>query len=229
MKSLRVRGRNQHLKTQKGVAMKVLNLYAGIGGNRKKWPKECEVTAVENNPQIAKIYQDFFPDDKVIIADAHQYLLEHYKEFDFIWSSPPCVTHSNTNRFLNSQGVIRYPDMNLYQEILLLKEFFKGKWVVENVIPFYKPLIPGQISGRHLFWCNFLITDYKKRIMTTDKNITVTNARASTRRSKGIHLEALKKFHGINCSNIKLLSNCVHPKIGLHIFNCAFFEKQTTL
>jgi len=28
--------------------MKVLNLYVGIGGNRKLWPKECEVTAVEN-------------------------------------------------------------------------------------------------------------------------------------------------------------------------------------
>jgi len=34
--------------------MKVLNLYAGIGGNRKLWPDECEVTAVENNEEIPK-------------------------------------------------------------------------------------------------------------------------------------------------------------------------------
>ena len=75
-------------------SIKVLNLYAGIGGNRKLW-KGVEVTAIEINPEIAKIYQDFFPNDKVIITDAHQYLLEHYKEFDFIWSSPPCQTHSS--------------------------------------------------------------------------------------------------------------------------------------
>ena len=57
--------------------MRILNLYAGIGGNRKLW-KGVDVVAVENNPQIAKRYQDFFPKDKVIITDAHQYLLEHF-------------------------------------------------------------------------------------------------------------------------------------------------------
>ena len=74
--------------------IKVLNLYAGIGGNRKYW-QDVDVTAVEIEPNIAKIYQDFFPDDKVIITDAHQYLLEHYNEYDFIWSSPPCQSHSS--------------------------------------------------------------------------------------------------------------------------------------
>ena len=71
--------------------MKVLNLDAGLGGNRKFWT-DVDVTAVELNPDIAKIYQDFFPDDKVIVADAHQYLLEHYQEFErgLIWDSPPC-------------------------------------------------------------------------------------------------------------------------------------------
>lgn len=69
--------------------MKILNLYAGIGGNRKLWGEEHEITAVEYKPEIAKIYQDHFPKDKVVIADAHQYLLEHFMEFDYIWSSPP--------------------------------------------------------------------------------------------------------------------------------------------
>lgn len=64
--------------------MKILNLYAGIGGNRKLWGDDHEITAVENVPEIAKIYQDFFPNDKVIVADAHQYLLDHFKEFNFI-------------------------------------------------------------------------------------------------------------------------------------------------
>ena len=57
----------------------MLNLYSGIGGNRKLWDN-VEVTAVEINSQIAKIYQDFFPKDKVVVGDAHKYLIEHYKE-----------------------------------------------------------------------------------------------------------------------------------------------------
>ena len=50
--------------------MKILNLYAGIGGNRKLWGG-VDVTAVEINPDIAAIYQDLFPDDTIIIDDAH--------------------------------------------------------------------------------------------------------------------------------------------------------------
>ena len=125
--------------------MKILNLYAGIGGNRKLWGDSHDITAVEYKPEIAKIYQDFFPNDKVIIADAHQYLLEHFQEYDFIWSSPPCPTHSQV-RFIatyGKDGKIRqkpvYPDMALYQEILLLTNYFRGKWCVENVIAFYPP------------------------------------------------------------------------------------------
>jgi DNA (cytosine-5)-methyltransferase 1 len=48
-----------------------------------------------------------------------------------------------------------YPDMKLYQEIILLEHFFKGKYVVENVIPFYEPLIPAKKRNRHLYWTNF--------------------------------------------------------------------------
>ncbi|KKN62897.1 hypothetical protein LCGC14_0507500, partial [marine sediment metagenome] len=116
--------------------MKILNLYAGIGGNRKLWPAEHEVTAIENNKEIAEIYQDFFPNDKVIVTDAHQYLLKHYKEFDFIWSSPPCPTHSQLRKGLSMEYGAKavYPDMKLYEEILFLQGYFKGKWVVENVI-----------------------------------------------------------------------------------------------
>ena len=67
---------------------KVLNLYACLGGNRYKWDEVAEeaginmqVTAVELDPELAKLYQERFPNDIVIVADAHQYLLDHYKEF----------------------------------------------------------------------------------------------------------------------------------------------------
>lgn len=123
--------------------MKILNLYSGIGGNRKLWGNEQEVDAVEYNSIIAKIYEDHFPNDNVFIEDAHEYLLDYYENYDFIWSSPPCPSHSKL-RYMNK--VKMYPDMALYQEILFLKHFFKGKWVVENVIPYYEPLIKPTVE-----------------------------------------------------------------------------------
>ena len=54
--------------------MKILNLYCGLGGNRTLWGDEHEVTAVEIDADIAKIYQDRFPDDTVVIGDAHKFL-----------------------------------------------------------------------------------------------------------------------------------------------------------
>jgi DNA (cytosine-5)-methyltransferase 1 len=212
------------------MTIKILNLYAGIGGNRKLWSNEqIEVTAVEIVPEIAKIYQDFFPNDKVIITDAHQYLLEHYKDFDFIWSSPPCPTHSICNHFLNAQGVIRYPDMSLWQEIIFLKTFCKAKFVVENVRSYYEPLIKPQESGRHFFWSNFEIL-FKK----IECKFNIANMRASTRKTPEDNLRNLELFHNIflpeNIKNARLLlRNCVHPELGLHVFNCAFKEKQKIL
>jgi len=139
--------------------MKILNLYACLGGNRYKWDEvaEIDVTAVELDPYAAELYAERFPNDTVIVADAHQYLLDHYKEFDFIWSSPPCPTHSRIQYSMKTHHKMQYPDMRLYQEILLLQAFYNGKWTVENVIPFYEPLIPAKKRGRHLYWTNFAL------------------------------------------------------------------------
>ena len=137
--------------------MKILNLYACLGGNRYKWDEvtDIEVTAVELDPEAARLYQERFPNDKVIVADAHQYLLDHYKEFDFIWSSPPCPTHSRFQISMKTKRKMKYPDMKLYQEIIFLDTFFNGKYCVENVIPYYEPLIPAKKRDRHLYWTNF--------------------------------------------------------------------------
>jgi len=206
--------------------MKILNLYAGIGGNRKLWGDEHEITAVEINPEIAKIYQHFFPNDKVIIADAHQYLLDHFKEYDFIWSSPPCPTHSRMKFLHNVKDNVKdtYPDMKLYQEILLLKHFFKGKYVVENVISYYNPLIKPQVCNNHYFWTNFIISDVGK-----DKR--------KIRDTTGSTLEYQQTRNGFDLSTLnltktlmnKVLNNCVKPEVGLHIFNMAYKHKQGTL
>ena len=147
--------------------MKILNLYACLGGNRYKWDEvtDVEVTAVELDPELARMYQERFPNDTVIVTDAHQYLLDHYKEFDFIWTSPPCPTHSkiNISQYTRESWTPRYPDMKLYEEIIFLNTYFKGKYVVENVIPFYEPLIAAKKRGRHLYWTNFNLPNFKER------------------------------------------------------------------
>ena len=138
--------------------MRILNLYACLGGNRYKWDEvadNLEITAVELDPEAARLYQERFPNDTVIVADAHQYLLDHFKEFDFIWSSPPCPTHSRARFARRNTTIAVYPDLKLYEEILFLENYFEGKYCVENVIPYYEPLIQAQKRGRHLYWTNF--------------------------------------------------------------------------
>ena len=190
--------------------LKILNLYAGIGGNRKLWGDDHEITAIENVPEIAKIYQDFFPKDKVIVADAHKYLLEHYKEFDFIWSSPPCPSHSRIRKFTavgRGQNKPIYPDMKLYEEILFLQGYFKEKYVVENVIGWYEPLIKPQKISRHYFWANFSINEFNKTIkqhLDTQKDL---------QKVKGFDISKYK----IGIRKDKILRNCVLPELGLHI------------
>jgi DNA (cytosine-5)-methyltransferase 1 len=148
--------------------LKILNLYACLGGNRYKWDEvaDIEVTAVEYNEEIAKAYKERFPNDNVIVADAHQYLLDHYKEFDFIWSSPPCPSHSKIRITQKRQDSFTplYPDMKLYEEIIFLENYFDGKYCVENVTPYYEPLIEAKKRGRHLYWTNFYLpSDLKER------------------------------------------------------------------
>ena len=192
--------------------MKILNLYAGIGGNRKLWGDEHEIVAVENEPKIAEIYQDFFPNDKVIIGDAHQYLLDHYQEFDFIWSSPPCPSHSRVRKnsaVARGQNKAVFPDMKLYEEILFLQGYFKGKFVVENVIAWYEPLIKPIKLGRHFFWTNFAIEDKQ----FGGKNHL--DKQSDLQRVKGFDISKYKT--GIRKD--KILRNCVEPEVGLHIIN----------
>ena len=137
--------------------IKVLNSYACLGGNRYLWDEvaDIEVTAVEWDEELAKLYQERFPNDTVIVADAHQYLLDHFKEFDFIWSSPPCPSHSRARFARKNTTTAIFPDLKLYEEVLFLENYFDGKYVVENVIPYYEPLIQAKKRGRHLYWTNF--------------------------------------------------------------------------
>tara|TARA_R110002153_G_scaffold2062_1_gene10009 strand:+ start:18 stop:659 length:642 start_codon:yes stop_codon:yes gene_type:complete len=207
--------------------MKVLNLYACLGGNRLLWDN-CEVTAVELDEAAAKLYQERFPKDKVIVADAHQYLLDHYKEFDFIWSSPPCPTHSRIqiSQYTRESWNPQYFDMKLYQEIIFLQTFFKGKYCVENVIPYYEPLIPAKKRGRHLYWTNFNLP-----------NVLSDRSNPDLSRTKNL-VEALCKFHNYDFNKYKgkqrkdkIARNLVDYEAGKTIFEAArgiIVNKQNT-
>jgi DNA (cytosine-5)-methyltransferase 1 len=206
--------------------MKILNLYACLGGNRYKWDEvakeagiEIEVTAVEWDEELARLYKERFPNDIVIIADAHQFLLENYKDFDFIWSSPPCPSHSRA-RYWNSSNEENntdpiYPDIKLYEEILFLEHYFSGKYVVENVIPYYTPLIPAQKRDRHLYWCNFNLPN-----KLSDRSLKIVE--------KGKEMDRLIKFHEYDFTKYKgdqfiykIGRNLVDYEAGRTIFETA--------
>ncbi len=101
--------------------------------------------------------------------------------------------------------------MALWQEIIFLKGYFKGKWVVENVKPYYTPLIPATFElQRHLFWANFVVP-------------LVKFGKSDIR-----HKNKISDFDGyevVAVSKIKnkrqALRNCVEAEVGEHILQCA--------
>lgn len=213
--------------------MKILNAYAGVGGNRAWWGLKHEVTAIEYDPEIAAIYQDLYPNDTVIVCDAHEYIRDHYHEFDLIWASPPCQSHSRARftasssdkEFYRKRQPPVYPDMKLWQEIIFLSGYARRSlWVVENVIGYYEPLIKPQTIASHYFWCNFPISPL--------------GSSASTNRGHSGTVADLTKRKGIDLSKYKhpdkrlLLRNCVEPELGRHVLDCAIgrpTDTQSTL
>jgi DNA (cytosine-5)-methyltransferase 1 len=200
--------------------IKILNLYAGIGGNRKLWG-DLKVTAVENVKGIAEIYRDYFPDDEIVVGDAHEYLEKNFEKFDFIWSSPPCPTHSNLRKGLSMAAGAepKYPDMKLYEEILFLQGYFKGEWVVENVRSWYGPLVEPQERGRHYYWSSFDIPESD-----------IFNVKEVGNPGDFGYSESSKKY-GFNLDKYKapskypkdrILRNMVHPKVGKFILESAY-------
>ena len=201
--------------------MKILNLYAGIGGNRKLWGNTHSITAVEFDEEIAKAYKDRFPNDNVVVADAKEYLLKFYNDFDFIWVSPPCQTHSRIRKCKvdcrpNKMGIVKpvFPDMSLYELILFLQNHFKGGYVVENVKPYYKPLISPTVEiDRHLYWSNFHIP-----VVSFPKSKIIEK----------VNLSTLKDFDLSSYKNKQqVIRNQVDYTVGLHVFQS--FENSLIL
>ena len=213
------------------MTTKILNLYAGVGGNRSYWDGDIKVTAIEHNEHLAEVYSNRFPNDEVLIEDAHEFLLKHFREYDFIWSSPPCPSHScirkigcNIRKNGTRQNEPIYPDMALYQEIILLKHYCypeKTKWVVENVMPYYEPLIPGRKLDRHYFWSNYFIPDKKF-------NIKKKHGMNNTEFSNALGFDLRDYYLPDDIDKRQIYRNCVDPSIGHYLFECSK-DKQLTI
>jgi DNA (cytosine-5)-methyltransferase 1 len=221
--------------------MKILNLFAGIGGNRTLWGDAHEITAVEYDTRIAMIYQKRFPNDNVVVADAWEYVVQHFPEFDVIWASPSCTTHS---KMMLSHGGRAYkgqttrpplPDLRLYSLIIYLRAHFRGEWAVENVIPYYKPLIePTATVGRHLIWAS----RHVENLPATGTDTMCSNHAQLV--DSGVFEELIVK-KGIDAGTLELLkllparlyqkivSNCVSPAEGKHILDGLITKKQKRL
>lgn len=201
--------------------MKILNLYAGLGGNRKLW-KDCDVTAIELDDDLARVYKRLYPFDEVARIDAHQFLLSQFHRFNFIWSSRPCQTHTKMVKATRHK-LRRYTDLALYEEIMFLKEHAGNVlWVVENVVPYYTPLIdPSFRVGRHLFWCNFKVGPIQD-IPRPANFINRCNlaGKKALQEWLGIHYPE-NIYYGDNHCPAQVLRNCVHPEIGRQIFEYA--------
>lgn len=202
--------------------MKILNTHAGIGGNRELWGDEHEVTAVEFDPAIAAVYQQRFPADTVIVGDAFSYVEKHFAEFDFIWMSPACPTHGQLryNIGVKAKGYAPVmPDMSLYAAIVFLMHHHEGLWVVENVVPYYEPLIAPTVQlQRHPIWANFPIP-YRE----FDAKGIRTRSKLSDYQGVGVDLSD----SGIK-NKRQVFRNMVDPELGRHILDAALAHREGT-
>jgi DNA (cytosine-5)-methyltransferase 1 len=192
--------------------MNLLTLFAGLGGNRRLWGDEHHITAVELNPDIAAQYHRLYPNDTVIVGDAHQYLLDHHADgWNFIWSSPPCQSHSVAGCKGRNQSP-RYVDPMLWQEIIFLQTFAECGWVVENVKSYYTEFLPSQAIGRHRFWANFHISCDYEAIPLFD------STREGLAEFLGFGYEG-NIYYDENHDPLQVLRNCVHPRLGKAVLN----------
>src|SRR5690606_1769504 len=105
-------------------------------------------------------------------------------------------------------------------EIIFLQTYFKGKWIVENVVPYYEPYGSPTKLGRHLFWSNFDIPQMidlpksPKGMM----NLATVGQNQIMMDWLGIQYDKNIYYDGNHCP-VQILRNCVHPLLGKHVIS----------
>ena len=109
------------------------------------------------------------------------------------------------------------PDMSLYAEIVFLQNYFDGVWVVENVKPYYTPLVePSVVLQRHLIWSNFDIPyrEFPAKMVRSKNKI-------SDYADLGLDISETDIVN-----KRQVLRNCVDPELGRYVFGCAVGQKE---
>jgi DNA (cytosine-5)-methyltransferase 1 len=202
------------------MSISVGNFYAGLGGNSMLW-QDDNVTAYEHTGRIATQYEELHPSHQVECEDAHEALLNHAQDYEFVWSSPPCQSRTRMIRSGKNRKP-RYVDCTVEQEVLFLMHDYEGLWLVENVQSWFEPLIQPTIQiGRHSIWTNLdlgSVIDVPRPANFINQT-TIAGMRA-LQDWLGMHYEQPIYYDGNHCP-AQVLRNCVHPEIGLQILNIA--------
>jgi DNA (cytosine-5)-methyltransferase 1 len=126
----------------------------------------------------------------------------------------------------------RYPDMSLYQEVVLLQlhtERVGFDYVVENVQSYYDPFYNPQKVARHYFWSNFQIPDMEMEPIGISGGFPDRDSSFDYDEHEEMMGYNLAEYDTSKQKKGKMLRNCVHPELGEHVFDAAVKNRQTTL
>lgn len=193
---------------------RILDLFCGGGGASLGYEQAgLEVVGVDLNKQ--KNYRGEF-----IQSDAIEFLLENYKNFDFVHASPPCQKYSKSAMQWRKNGK-EYPDLIEPTRAALIST---GKpYIIENVTnaPLINPfLLCGAMfdipTYRHrLFESNltFIVPEHPKHI------IKCTKLGRKTKHGEFIdyvgHFSGVlmvKQFTGLHWLNLTELAQSLPPQ-----------------
>ena len=183
------------------------------------WPDSWRVTAVEIDERVAAEYARRYPYDDVAVGDAHAFVISRAHEFDAVWTSPPCPTHSRLAvNVAKRKGVEPEPDPRLWCEVEHLQKL-GGRYVVENVHTYYDPPIaPDVVTRRHYYW-----TSGAPGLLTWEHPLPVSG------RMTGLTADAIAESYGLPKlpagsvpDRRQAMRNAVTPREGLEIALAAF-------
>jgi len=215
----------------------ICNAFGGVGANTHNWSRDKhDITHIEYNKEIARCNEQLHPEDTVVVEDAIIHLENNWDQYDYIWASPPCPSHSSIRKAGAKKGqyTAKMPDMDLYSVIVFLDEFFQGEFTVENVKPYYKRLDkqerekirnrqtvipPASETSRHLFWSSHEVPE----VRLPTQNIHHGNHSDMT---EWLGIPELNDYTFQSVEKRKVLRNCVHPKIGEAILKSKNVKQQ---
>jgi len=207
--------------------VRVLDLYAGLGGTDKGIRKvaaekniKLDYYAIEIDPAVCQAHKKNHLESNVICADVKDWL-DKVTDFDFVWASPPCQTHSINNYSNKAIGYKTKPvDWSLWHVIDILQRAETIPFVVENVKIWYnEPFKHNFKLDRHYFWTNLQLVpfDYHKKPAKEWCHISVKD---------------WQEYHQLEPATTgdkrQQLRNCVHWSIAAGIFE-QFLEPRSPI